>query len=262
MSNFAYDKFLSGYTDNPMVKVPLDQARQKTLVSILELHFEHLPESEMNDIVGENYRLMAVLLRLKTKLSFRQKLESNEIEKYYASFRKRNKYNDWIEVYKTEITALSVFLTRYFVGNLKSFDQSYRMQVQDLMEYIRYIHSKKKELYEIEKNPFTFTEDIDVAIEDVNRQVPAYGRVSYFLLTLFAVIIISNLALAMWFTSFGLLFWGTCLLSTLLPVAAYRGLKILIASNDEKEKLNGWKTDILVKEKMDDIIISDTPIVF
>ncbi|MBN9302531.1 MULTISPECIES: hypothetical protein [Dysgonomonas] len=254
MSNFTYDKLLLTYTDNPMVKMPLDQAKQALLASILELHFEQLPISEMNDIVNENYQLKAVSLRLNAVSGFREELENRKFEKYYASYRKRNKYNDWIEVYTTEITALSVFLTQYLIQNVSSFDRTYQQQIGDLTIHIRYILSNKNQLYQIEENPYTFTQDIDNKIAEINKQLPALANVSYILFTLFAVIFISNLAMAIWFHSFGRLFWGICLMSALLPVAAYRGLKMLIRSNSQKEMLYGWKIDILVKEKMDGII--------
>lgn len=256
MSNFSYDKLLCAYTDNLMLKMPLDQAKQTLLSSILELHFEQLPMSEMCDIVNENYQLKAVSLRLKAVSEFREELENKKSEKYYTSFRKRNKYNDWIEIYKTEITALFVFLIQYMTQNIDNLDSIYQQQVQDLTMYIRHILSNKDQLYRIEANPYIFTEDIDKKVTEINKKLPALTNVSCMLIVLFAIVFISNLAMAIWFHSFGLLFWGICLMSTLLPVAAYRGLKILIGSNDEKEILNGWKIDILVKEKMDGIITS------
>lgn len=254
MSNFAYDKLLS-YTDNPMLKIPLDRAKQKLLASILESHFARLPESEMDDIVNENYHLMAVSLRLKEVFAFREELENNTSEKYYASFRKRNKYDEWIEACKTEITVLSVFLSQYFISNVKNPEQVRSHEVQDLTMYVRHILANREELYQIDKNPYTFAQDVDAKISEINKHIPAFAKVSNILLTLFAVIFISNLAMAIWFHSFGLLFWGIFLFSTILPVAVYRGIRVLMDSNGEKEKLNGWKMDIRVKEKMDEIIV-------
>lgn len=137
---------------------------------------------------------------------------------------------------------------------MKDADPAYKQEVWILLELVRYIHARSRQLYCFENNPYTFSGDIDREIAEVNKQVLIFGRGSSFILALFALIFLTNLVLAVWFHSFGQLFWGIALLSLLLLAAGYKGLKALIGSHQHKEVLNGWKADILVKEKMEGII--------